>query len=91
MAILLAAAFAGCGGGASKTADLTPTERRAELDRWVERADGVCRKSNEAIAGRGWPTNLVELDKLAVRAADDVREASRSIQGLAPPEGSRTG
>ena len=90
VAIVLTAAFAGCGGSgdSGQKADLTPTQRRAELDRWVERADGVCRKGNEAIAGRGWPTDLVELDKLAVRAVDDVREASRSIQGLAPPKGS---
>jgi hypothetical protein len=85
--LLSAAVLAGCGGG-DKPKPLSAAEKRAGLDRWVARADGVCKKSNESIAARGWPRNLVQLDRLSVRAVDDVREASRSIQGLVPPKGS---
>lgn len=88
-AVLLVVALAGCGGGGGdKDPAQSAADRRAELDRWVSRADGVCRKSNEAIAERGWPRTLVELDKAAARAVEDVRAASRAIQGLAPPKGS---
>ncbi len=86
--MLLVVVLAGCGGGGDKDPALSAADRRAELDRWVSRADGVCRKSNEAIADRGWPRTLVELDKAAARAVGDVRAASRAIQGLAPPKGS---
>jgi hypothetical protein len=86
---VLAVGLGGCvGGGGAKEKPMTAAEKRAELDRWVSRADAACRKSNEAIAGRGWPRNLIQLDRLAVRAVDDVREASRAVQGLVPPKGS---
>ena len=85
--VLLLAALAGCGGGGKDPA-LSAADRRAELDRWVSRADGVCRKSNEAIADRGWPRNLVELDRMSARAVDDVRQASRAVQGMVAPKGS---
>ena len=88
VAVLAAVGFAGCGGGGPKAKPMTAAEKRAELDRWVSKADAACRKSNEAIASRGWPRNLVQLKRLSVRATDDVREASRAVQGLAPPKGS---
>ena len=86
---VLAVGLGGCMGGGDETPKpMTAAEKRAELDRWVTRADAACRESNEAVADRGWPRNLIQLDRLAVRAVDDVREASRAVQGLVPPKGS---
>ena len=86
-ACLLVLALAGCGGSGKDSGD-DAADRRAALDRWVAKADAACRKSNHAIADRGWPADLVDLDRLGVRAANDVREASGAIQRLAPPKGS---
>src|SRR5688500_4170344 len=87
--LLVLVVLAGCGGGAKDSGD-DAANRRAALDRWVAKADAACRKGNHAIADRGWPANLVDLDRLSVRAANDVREASVAIQRLAPPEGSES-
>jgi hypothetical protein len=81
----LAVAIAGCGGSGGAPAK-APTSRAA-LDAWATKADAACRTANKAIAKRGWPANLVDLDRLSVRAADDIREASAAIQKLPAPEG----
>jgi hypothetical protein len=80
------AAIAGCGGGGSDAP--TASEKRAALDRWQAKADAACRKANDAIAERGWPANLVDLDRLTVRAIAEVRDASTAIQRMPAPEGS---
>ena len=86
---LLAAvvALAGCGGGGGADAP-TAADKRAALDRWLAQADAACREGNEAIAKRGWPANLIDLDRLTVRAIAEVREASTAIQELPAPKGS---
>jgi hypothetical protein len=85
-AAALLLALAGCGGsGPSKP---SAGEQRAALDRWETTADAACQKSNAAIAKRGWPANLIDLDRLTVRAVDDVRKASGTIQRLPKPKGS---
>jgi hypothetical protein len=86
LAILLLPALGACGGADSGSA----ADRRAALDRWVAKADAACRKSNAAIAERGWPANLVDLDRLSVRAANDVRDAAEQIRRLPPPKGSES-
>ena len=77
------AGLAACGGDEEPTA----AERKAAKNQWLQRVDGACRKANDAIAGRGWPANLVDLDRLVVRGIDDTRSAIRSIGGLRIPEG----
>lgn len=80
---LALASLAGCGGDPEPTAE----ETRAAKTRWVQRVDAACRKANQAIADRGWPVNLVDLDRLVVRGIDDAQVAIRSISGLKVPEG----
>jgi hypothetical protein len=88
LALLVAvAASAGCGGGGGSDAP-TAADKRAALDRWQAQADAACSKANKAIAKRGWPANLIDLDRLTVRAIDEVRTASAAIQKLPAPEGS---
>jgi hypothetical protein len=77
------AGLAACGGDSGPTG----AERKAAKNRWIQRADSSCRKANDAIAGRGWPMDLVDLDRLVVRGIDDAREAIRSIAALKIPEG----
>jgi hypothetical protein len=79
-------AFAGCGGGDSDAP--TAAEKRAALDRWVTAADAACRDSNDAISKRGWPGDLIDLDRLTVRAITEIREASEAVQKLRRPDGS---
>jgi hypothetical protein len=84
--LTVAAALAGvaaCGGEPKPTAE----ERRAAKTRWIQRVDAACRKANEAIADRGWPADLVDLDRLVVRGIDDAQAAIRAITGLTIPEG----
>ena len=79
---LALASLAGCGGDPEPTAE----EAKAAKARWVERVDAACRKANDAIADRGWPADLVDLDRLVVRGIDDTQAAIRSIAGLKIPE-----
>ncbi len=83
LALAPALAAAGCGGDPEPTAE----ERRAAKAKWVQRADAACRKANEAIAGRGWPADLVDLDRLAVRGIEDARAAIKEIAAMRIPEG----
>jgi hypothetical protein len=82
-ALALALGLAACGGEDEPTA----AEKRAAKAKWIQRADGACRKANEAIADRGWPTNLVDLDRLVVRGVADTRAAVKEITALRIPEG----
>jgi hypothetical protein len=80
---VLAATAAACGGDSEPTAE----ERKAAKARWIQRVDAACRKANEAIADRGWPVDLVDLDRLVVRGIDDAQAAIREITALEVPEG----
>ena len=62
-------------------------ERKAAKSRWVQRVDAACHKANEAIAERGWPMNLVDLDRLVVRGIEDAQNAIREIGDTPLPEG----
>ena len=55
--------------------------------RWVQHVEGACRKANAAISDRGWPADLVDLDRLVVRGIDDARGAIRTIAAERLPEG----
>jgi hypothetical protein len=81
-----ALAFAGvaaCGGDPEPSAE----EVKAAKSKWVQRVDAACRKANEAIADRGWPVNLVDLDRLVVRGIDDAQAAIKSITAERIPKG----
>lgn len=80
---LTLAGLAGCGGDPEPTAE----EVKAAKGRWVQRVDAACRKANDAIAERGWPADLVDLDRLVVRGIDDAQAAIKSIAGQKVPEG----
>jgi vacuolar-type H+-ATPase subunit I/STV1 len=82
--LLLTASLAGCGGSSGPSAH----EKRAALDRWTRTADAACKKANDAIADRGWPVNLVDLDRLTVRAIADVQAATKTIRSQKAPAGS---
>jgi hypothetical protein len=84
-ALVAAAAVlvAGCGGGGQDV-----EERDAAHARWAKQVDDACRKANEAIADRGWPRDLVDLDRLVVRAMPDVERALTTIQRAPKPDGS---
>ena len=84
-AFLLLLAIAGCGGSDKPSA----AEERAALTKWTQAADAACKKANDAIADRGFPVNLVDLDRLTVRAIADVQQASKAIRGRKPPAGSQ--
>ena len=77
------AGLAACGGDSKPAAEAA----EAAKHRWIQRVDAACRKANDAIAGRGWPTDLVDLDRLVVRGIDDARAAIESIAGLEIPKG----
>lgn len=83
LATALVPAAAGCGGEDEPTA----AETRAAKARWAERVDAACRKANEAIADRGWPVDLVDVDRLVVRGITDVRAATKTIVALRIPKG----
>jgi hypothetical protein len=83
-AVVAAAFLSACGGGSEPSAE----ERKAAKTRWIQRVDAACRKANEAIAERGWPANLVDLDRLVVRGIDDAQAAIRDIADTPLPEGS---
>jgi hypothetical protein len=82
--IVLMAVLAGCGGGPDGP---TAREKRAALDKWTRTADAACEKANKAIAKRGWPVNLVDLDRLTVRAITDIQAASKTIRAQKAPAG----
>jgi hypothetical protein len=82
-ALSVLAGVAACGGSSEPTA----AERDAAEDRWVRHVDAACAKANRAIADRGWPADLVDLDRLVVRGIDDARAAIRTIAKLPLPEG----
>ena len=84
--LVSAAVLVGCGGGGSDGP--TAREKRAALDRWTQSADAACEKANKSIAKRGWPVNLVDLDRLTVRAVTDVQAASKTIRAQRAPAGS---
>jgi hypothetical protein len=75
--------LAGCGGDPEPTA----AERRAAKNKWIQRVDAECRRANDAIADRGWPVNLVDLDRLVVRGIEDARTAIKAISAHKIPEG----
>jgi hypothetical protein len=79
--LVMAAAFAGCGDD-----EPTAAEQRAAKARWIQRVDGACRKANAAIAERGYPADLVDLDRLVVRGIGDVRGAIHAIARERVPE-----
>jgi len=84
--VLLAAVLAGCGGGGPSGP--TAQEKRAALDTWTRTADAACEKANTAIGKRGWPVNLVDLDRLTVRAMTDLQGAMKTIRSQRAPVGS---
>jgi hypothetical protein len=81
--LALTAGLAACGGESGPTAE----ETRAAKARWVQHVDAACRKANEAIADRGWPADLIDLDRLVVRGIDDARTAIKTISAEKLPEG----
>jgi hypothetical protein len=83
LAVATLAILGACGGDSGPT----PEERKAAKNRWIQRVDAACRKANEAIAERGWPTDLVDLDRLVVRGIEDAQTAIREIAALGIPEG----
>jgi len=86
-ALVAALAVGGCAGGGGSDPP-SAAEKRAALDRWVKAADAACRDGNDAIAERGWPGDLIDLDRLTVRAITEIRETSDAVRKLRQPEGS---
>jgi hypothetical protein len=80
---LALASLAGCGGDPEPTA----AEAKAAKSKWVQRVDAACRNANEAISDRGWPADLVDLDRLVVRGIDDAQAAIKTISAEKVPEG----
>ena len=81
--VFTAALAAGCGGDPEPTA----AEVKAAKSKWVQRVDAACRKANDAISDRGWPVDLVDLDRLVVRGIDDAQAAIKTISAEKIPEG----
>ncbi|MGH2945388.1 MAG: hypothetical protein ACRDPC_03860 [Solirubrobacteraceae bacterium] len=75
----------GCGGGDEPSA----AERKAELKRWAQRADAICRDAEQSIVAHGEAVDLRDLDAVAVRASADVTAAIDAIRRLRVPEGAR--
>jgi hypothetical protein len=85
LAVLLAAAVVvGCGGGGGGGGDDKPTaaERAAELKRWAQRADAICEDTEREIALRGGALDVIDLDRVAMRAVQDVEGAIAEIRRL---------
>jgi hypothetical protein len=80
--LVLAAMLIGCGNGKPSSED-----QRVAKGRWIQRVDGLCRKTNAAIETRGHPLNLLDLDRLVVRAINDARGGIRAIEREPVPEG----
>jgi hypothetical protein len=83
LAAALLAPVAGCGGDDGPSA----AERRAAHARWVERADEICRDAEQDIVARGAPIDVLDVDRVAVRATQDVRAAVEEIRSLRTPPG----
>jgi hypothetical protein len=81
--VLALAGLAACGGSSEPTAD----EKRAAKARWVQHVDAACRKANDAIADRGWPADLIDLDRLVVRGIADAQQAIKTIAAEPLPKG----
>jgi hypothetical protein len=79
---LVAAMLAGCGDDKPSAA-----ETRAAKARWVRHVDAACRKASDAIVARGYPADLVDLDRLVVRGIDDMHAAITTIAHERLPEG----
>ena len=91
MRLALAAAaalalLAGCGGGDDPQPP-TAADQRAALERWAERADEACRRAGTAIAELGEPLDVVDIDRVAVRARPHVERAIAAIERLRTPPG----
>jgi hypothetical protein len=82
-AVVSMLAVAACGGSSEPTAE----EKRAAKARWVQHVDAACRKANDAIADRGWPRNLIDLDRLVVRGIGDAQAAIKTIAAEPLPKG----
>jgi hypothetical protein len=80
--VIAAAAMVGCGEDSGPTA-----EQRAAKAKWIQRVDGLCRKANAEIADRGYPIDLIDLDRLVVRGIEDARGAIREVARERVPEG----
>jgi hypothetical protein len=80
---LALASLAACGGDPEPTA----AEVKAAKSKWVQRVDAACRKANQAISERGWPVDLVDLDRLVVRGIDDAQSAIETITAERIPKG----
>jgi hypothetical protein len=83
LAVALLAPVAGCGDDDGPSA----AERRAAHARWVERADTICRDVEQDIVARGAPIDVLDVDRVAVRASQDVRAAADEIRSLRTPPG----
>src|SRR5688500_11351871 len=81
--VLALAGIAACGGDPEPTAE----EKRAAKARWVQHVDAACTKANDAIADRGWPTDLIDLDRLVVRGITDAQAAVKTIAAEPLPKG----
>ena len=80
---LMVAVAAGCGGGPSAE------ETRAELRRWASAVDHICQTTREDITARGGALDARDLDRIAVRASDDVRAAIDRIRRVPISEEAR--
>jgi hypothetical protein len=79
--LVMAAALVGCGDEGPST------EQRAAKSHWIQRVDGFCREAGSEIAKRGYPADLIDLDRLVVRGIEDARGAIHAIQRERVPEG----
>ena len=87
-AVLGTIALAGCGGGHGPKPP-TAVEKRAALDRWVQRTDAACEQATRTVAARGYPKDVRVLRRAAARTAADIRRASATIERLPAPAGSQ--
>jgi hypothetical protein len=79
--LVIAAALMGCGD------DGASADQRAAKARWIQRVDGFCRDAGNEIAERGYPADLIDLDRLVVRGIEDARGAIHAVQRERVPEG----
>jgi hypothetical protein len=79
--LVIATALVGCGD------DGASADQRAAKARWIQRVDGFCRDAGSEIADRGYPADLIDLDRLVVRGIEDARGAIHAIQRERVPAG----